>query len=132
MAGIECAPTGGPADRVGAYLFPSQETMLSAYFGRLAEEDISPERGDCPRTPGDGAYVPTAGDPASEPHRTGCFNNEFGTANYRITYPESHVYVGVLGRDGDLATLGAWVWEGNLDTPGSPTIWRRGQAATGP
>lgn len=131
VAGIECTPSGGPADRIGAYLFSSQETMLSAYFGRLADEGISPERGGCPRTPGDAAYVSTTSDPASEPHRTGCFINEFGVANYRITYPESQVYVGALGRDRDLAALGAWVWEGNLDTPGSPTIWREGQAAAG-
>ena len=109
---------------MGAYLFQTDEAMLRAYFDRLAEEGVERSSGSCPRTAGDGAYVPAEGGDAASPARTGCFVNEFRIANYRITYPGAHVYVGVLGRDRDLTALGDWIWRGNRDQPGSPTIWR--------
>ena len=123
-AGVECQPTGGAAEQVGAYLFKTDEAMLSAYFARMAAEGVKPQRGSCPTSAGDGIYVPTPGDDAAGPARIGCFVNEFGISNYRITYPDAHVYVGVLGRDRDMDVLGDWIWRGNQDQPGSPTIWR--------
>jgi hypothetical protein len=123
IAGVECSVAGGPASSVGAFLFPSRDTLLSAYFDRLGDAGVAPASGGCPGEPGDGIYVPDL-DPATGPYRIGCFINEFGNANYRITYPDSLVYVGVLGRDGDLPVLDDWVWEGNLGQPGSPTLWR--------
>lgn len=123
VAGVECAPASGPAEQVGVYLYPTEAALLASYRERMRQAGVRPESGACPRRPGDAAYIPSEGDPAAEPHRSGCFINEFGIANYRITYPESRVYVGVLGRDGNLPALGEWVWAGAMDTPSFPTVW---------
>lgn len=129
-AGVECVPATGPASRIGAYLFPSEQVLLATYFARLADAGVTPDSGECPRTRGDSAYTP-GDDLAPGPHRIGCFINEFGIANHRITYPGSLVYVGVLGRDGSLASLFEWVWAGNEDAAGPPTVWNHERATTG-
>ena len=126
LAGVVCSPdvtqTSG-VEEVGAYLFETDADMLDSYFERLAEEGIRPGQGACPASPGERSYQPEApGDLG--PARMGCFVNDFGNANLRITYPGEHVYVGILGTDRDMGALSDWVWEGNLDQPGSPTVWR--------
>lgn len=131
-AGIECSPSTGPADLVGAYLFPSRQAMLAAYVERLGDEGIEPQSGGCPSSPGEAAYVPPAGGEAAAPDRLGCFVNAFGKANLRITYPTSSVYVGLLGRGEDMGELYDWAWAGNVDQPGAPTIWRDPGPAASP
>ncbi|HEX5013553.1 MAG TPA: hypothetical protein VFV72_05265 [Candidatus Limnocylindrales bacterium] len=123
VAGVECAPDGAPASQLGAYLFETQDALLSAYFDRLDTEGIDPRTGACPESEGDAAY--SGGDEGSTfvPQRFGCFVNDFGVANLRFTVPDALVYVGVLGEDDDLPPLYDWAWEGNLDEPGAPTVW---------
>ena len=123
VAGVECAPLGGPASQVGAYRFDSEDSLLETYYSRLEQEGIAPGTGDCPRSAGEMSYIPEQEtDPSL--NRIGCFVNEFGYGNLRFTSPEARVYVGVLGADGDMESLYDWAWQGNLDQPGSPTIWR--------
>jgi hypothetical protein len=123
VAGVECDPVVGLVDQVGAYLFDSESALLKTYFDRLAKEDVKPRSGSCPTRAGEAAYV--SGDKASDldPHRAGCFVNRSGNANYRITFPDSLVYVGVLGSRGDLGKLRKWLWRGTDGERSAPSIW---------
>jgi hypothetical protein len=124
VAGVECSPEIDFVDRIGVYLFTTQDDLLQTYFDRLAGYGIEPRSGSCPQRPGEHAYVPGDSGPTFEPYRYGCYLNEFGKANYRFTDPNSLVYVGILGTGTDHVGLHEWAWLGNQDAPGSPTVWR--------
>jgi hypothetical protein len=124
IAGVECAPPVAGIDQVGAYRFTSTEDLLATYFERLASAGIRPGSGVCPEEPGEMAYVPEAPGTVGR-ERIGCFVNEFGNANLRSTAPrEALVYIGILGEGPAIEPIWTWAWKGNLDQPGSPTIWR--------
>ena len=129
--GIECTIDrrydDGPADRVGAYLFPDDAIALAAYEARLIENGLDPGTdGGCPfAAPG----VQVGATPAP---RSTCFTNDAGVANLRVFWPGASVVIGVLGRGANMERLGAWargaaggvtegmidVWVGSLGTPG--------------
>jgi hypothetical protein len=111
---------------VGVYQFGSEAALLATYLDRLAAAGVEPRSGDCPAGPGDAAYRGEDTGAIFDAHRIGCYLNEFDNANYRITFPESLVYVGVLGTGSDLGTLGDWIWHGDESVPPSPTIWQAG------
>jgi hypothetical protein len=123
IAGIECVPDDGTAERVGAYRFATADDLLATYSERMAEAGVPLGSGGCFSGPGETNYVPGPTD-LTVPYREGCFINEFGFANYRATYPDERVYVGILGSASGTAALQRWAWLGNLDQPGNPTIWR--------
>jgi hypothetical protein len=125
-AGVECSPGVAAVDRVGVYQFGSEAALLATYLDRLAAAGVEPRSGDCPAGPGDAAYRGEDTGAIFDAHRIGCYLNEFDNANYRITIPESLVYVGVLGTGSDLGTLGDWIWHGDESVPPSPTIWQAG------
>jgi hypothetical protein len=116
--GIECALGTDLVERVGVYRFDTPEAAAAAYIARLAGYGVSLRSGDCQNgTAGDSAWTP--GDGPTEggdlPHRLGCFLDENGTANVRLTcdaYPSAlgggARYIGVLGSGSDLAALTAW------------------------
>lgn len=122
IAGIECRVNETVVTRVGAYLFRDARDAATTYLERLASYDVAPATGDClagtsgdaPWKPGDGA---TGIDAASVDFgdtgpwavgRSGCFLDENGVANVRATCGST--YVGVLGRNEDLAAVQRWVW----------------------
>lgn len=120
VAGIECASDDPAVARIGFYLFPSDEAMLSAYFARMDAEGVEREVGGCIDGEGEGSYIPYEG---PSPDRDGCFVNAEGFANYRATISGSHVYIGILGRSADMRALDDFAWLGSQDTPGTPTLW---------
>jgi len=124
IAGVECRATDGAVAKVGFYLFKTDKDTVNAYVERMRAEGIKLDSGGgpCIDGEGDGAYVPWEG-PGIAPWRNGCFLNDAGYANFRATMPGSHVYIGVLGRSGDMAALADFAWKGNQDTPGTPTVW---------
>jgi hypothetical protein len=106
-------------------------------MARMAEAGVTANAGDCVQDrPGDTPWVPgddegDVSDPgvfvwegavlASE--RTGCFLDENGTANVRVTCGQA--YVGILGTRSDLSALLDWAWSypegyepGTPDAPG--------------
>lgn len=104
-------------DRVGVYGFPATDGLgtqaSGAYLARLAEGGIALQSGDCSAgEPGDASwpdYLPDDGPEGAGPSETriGCFHDEDGTANVRLTcYGE--VYIGILGKGRDIAPLYAW------------------------
>jgi hypothetical protein len=123
IAGIECVPDDGIAERVGVYRFATADDLLATYSERMAEAGVPLGSGGCFSGPGETNYVPGPTD-LTVPYREGCFINEFGFANYRATYPDERVYVGILGSASGTAALQRWAWLGNQDQPGNPTIWR--------
>ena len=126
IAGIDCDLVGSPVARAGYYLFKSEAGMLDAYFARMRAEGIATESGDgCFNREGESAYVPW--DPADGmgPYRKGCFVNDAGYGNLRLTLPGAHVYVGLLGRTADMGALSEWAFHGNHDTPSFPTLWQQ-------
>jgi hypothetical protein len=122
LAGIECGADDPHVARVGFYLFANDDDMLGAYFARMKREGIATESGSCLDGPSETSYIPYE-EPASAPYRVGCFINSAGDANYRLTLPGAHVYVGVLGRSDDITPLDRFAWLGSRDTPGYPTLW---------
>ena len=103
--------------RVGAYHFGDARDAATTYLERLASYDVKPGTGDCPGgKSGDAAWMPgdrKAGKDSDRVYvgdtgpwvvgRIGCFLDENGTANVRLTCGTT--YVGILGRDADLADL---------------------------
>lgn len=125
IAGIECDLVGSPVARMGIYLFGSEADTLDAYWARMRAEGIELESGDgCIDRQGENAYIPW--DPADgiAPYRLGCFVNDEGYGNFRVTLPGAHVYIGLLGRTADFGALDRWAFLGSMDTPGYPTMWR--------
>ena len=123
VAGVTCLVRTGDVDEVGAYLFARAEDLQATYLDRMAEAGIKRGSGSCPGSAGEMAYVPEAPGTIG-PYRIGCFLNEFGNANLRLTVPDSLVYIGVLGSGRDIRAIWSWAWDGNQDQPGSPTVWR--------
>ncbi|MFL5755802.1 MAG: hypothetical protein ACJ77N_05835 [Chloroflexota bacterium] len=109
-------------DRVGFYLFASSRSLMTTYFERVTAEGVPTKPGECVQGEGENGYQPTDGEGVVA-GREACFLNEYGVANYRATIPDARILVGVLGTNGDMATLSSYAWKGQQDTPGTPTIW---------
>ena len=122
VAGIECRSDDRNVARVGFYLFRNQDDLLSAYLRRMTAEGVALESGGCFDDEGENAYVPWEGNEVA-PYRNGCFLNDQGYANFRATIPGSHVYIGVLGKNANMAALSQFAWKRNQDVPGMPTLW---------
>ena len=120
VAGIECLGKDWFVARVGYYLFENDEEMLEHYFARMRAEGVTPDEGSCFEGEGEGAYIPGDEEVAS---RQGCFITAEGVANYRLTLPGAHVYIGIVGHNIDTVELQDFAFLGNRDTPGSPTLW---------
>ncbi len=117
IAGVECRVNGAVVTRVGAYHFGDARDAATTYLERLASYDVKPAAGDCPGgKSGDAAWMAgdrKAGKDSDRVYvgdtgpwvvgRIGCFLDENGTANVRLTCGTT--YVGILGRDADLADL---------------------------
>jgi hypothetical protein len=130
-AGVECHPGAGPVARVGAYRFGDAHDAALTYLERMTSYDVAPASGDCAHgisgdaawMPGDGAGGTTADRVAfgdSGPWavgRSGCFLNDYGNANVRLTCGPTSV--GILGRTDDLAALHRWAWLPAVGSPGS-------------
>lgn len=127
-AGIECSLQSDLVERVGVYAFDSWEDQVGAYRDRLAAAGVEPRAGDCRHgVPGDANYW-GVDELAFEPYsaeseeyglvvgglpylqsRIGCFLDQFGNANVRITC-DYGTYIGVLGRTSDIRDLTAWAY----------------------
>ena len=116
-AGVECRVNGAVVTRVGAYRFGDPRDAATTYLERMASYAVKAGTGDCPGgKSGDAAWMPGDGKAGTDTDRvyvggtgpwvvgrTGCFLDENGTANVRLTCGST--YVGILGRDADLADL---------------------------
>jgi hypothetical protein len=117
VAGVDCRVNGAVASQVGAYAFGDARDAATTYLERMASYDVKPGSGDCPAgKSGDAAWMPgdqKAGKDSDRVNvdgtgpwvvgRIGCFLNENGIANVRLTCGTT--YLGILGRDADLADL---------------------------
>jgi hypothetical protein len=119
VLGVECHPADPLVAAVGIYSFASSgagpEPARDAYLQRLSAAGVSPASGDCAKgTPGDRAWpanLPDEGDDGGlSPLRSGCFLDQNGIANVRVTCYGAF-YVGVLGRTKEVAALYAWTWK---------------------
>jgi hypothetical protein len=121
LAGIECDSTDPAVARVAFFQFANDDDMLNAYLSRMKAQGVELESGSCYEGKGEHAYVPGKGLVLD---RAGCFIGDDGFANYRLTMPGKHVYIGVLGQSADVVALETFVWQQpNQDTPGIPTLW---------
>jgi anti-sigma factor RsiW len=102
VAGVECRIASGIVARVGAYGFGGVSEATTAYLERLASYGVASSSGDCA-----GGHAGDA--PWSPDGRTGCFLDENGSANVRVTCGST--YVGVLGHDDAIADLYRWTWK---------------------
>ena len=117
VAGVECRVGSALVDRVGIYSFQEEiesDAALQAYLVRLVDNGVTPRTGDClAGTPGDSSwpsYLPDDDeDLGYRAERSGCFFDENGIANVRLTCYGS-LYVGILGETADIAGLYKWAW----------------------
>ena len=117
VAGVECRVGSSLVDRVGIYSFKEEiapDAALQAYLMRLVDNGVTPRTGDClAGSPGDSSwpsYLPDEDeDLGYRLERSGCFFDENGIANVRLTCYDS-LYVGILGKNADLASLYKWAW----------------------
>ena len=140
-AAVECRVNSDPVGRFGVYRFRDARDAALTYLERLASYDVDPATGDCAAgTSGDAPWMPgdgTAGSAADRVAfggsdrwvvgRSGCFLDEDGTANIRLTCGST--YIGIVGRDGNLAALHAWAWgprDGRLPSGEPPGICASG------
>lgn len=147
LRGIECRPDDSLIARVGVYAFRTEVDAAFAYMTRMAAADVDVNSGDCANdVPGERAWMPGDGegditDPgvfnwenaALAPGRIGCFLDENGTANVRVTCAD--VYIGVLGDRTDLSDLHAWAWHfpaGHERAPSDPPGVCVGDGLPGP
>ena len=70
--------------------------MLEHYVARMQAEGVTLDEGSCFDGEGEGAYIPGDEEVAS---RQGCFITDEGVANYRLTLPGAHVYIGIVGHN---------------------------------
>ena len=104
IAGIECRIASGVVDRVGVYGFRDGLDAAAAYRDRLLEYGVVSGEGDCATDRrGDHRWG------TSDLERAGCFVDATGSANVRVTCDET--YIGVVGRDDDVAALYRWAWD---------------------
>lgn len=118
-AGVECHVNTALVDRIGIYSFDTQldvDPVLAAYLDRLAVNKVAPRSGDCQAgTAGDSSWpsnLPDTADdgsPGFSALRSGCFLDENGIANVRLTC-YGPLYVGILGTNADIAGLYKWAW----------------------
>ena len=120
VAGIECLGNDWFVARVGYYLFENDEEMLDHYVTRMQAEGVTLNEGSCFDGEGEGAYIPGDEEVTS---RQGCFITAQGVANYRVTLPGAHVYIGIVGHNIETVELEDFAWLGNQDVPGNPTLW---------
>lgn len=127
-SGVECRVHSALVDRVGIYSFADPRFARAAYLTTLTESGVELQHGDCAAgEPGDAAWSvdQVAGDDEDDlpPMRAGCFFNELGIANVRVTCGGG-IYIGILGQDDDLVSLWEWAWRvangtsTNRDAPG--------------
>jgi hypothetical protein len=131
IAGVECRPDSDLVARVGIYRFGTDEDAGLAYLERMASYGVALGTGRCELDePGDSASelegVPTVEFDGKivDVWRHGCFRDQNGIANYRLTCWGRSLYVGVLGKTSDLAAQTQWVSIGEPQTPGPPPICR--------
>jgi len=117
---IECGSADHAVARVGFFLFDGTVDVMSAYWARMDAEGVQRDTVACESGEGEAAYMP--GDDEVE-SRHGCFVNSEGFANYRATAPSYLMYIGVLGKTGNMRALVDFAWRGNDSVPGYPTLW---------
>jgi hypothetical protein len=143
LMGVECFPNDDLVARVGIYGFENTHDAAQAYVDRMARAGVAPGTGCVEGIPGDESWANEGGGgPIDEEdgivvdgqvtglRRAGCFLDENEMANFRLTcWPAptfDGVYVGVLGRTGDIRALGRWVGDYPDDieepAPGPPGI----------
>ena len=117
ILGVECRPADPLVAAVGTYSFAGAdpEPARDTYLERMAAAGVKPASGDCKAgSPGDRAWPTTVDDKGDDggllPTRSGCFLDENGIANIRLTC-YGDISVGVLGRTKEVAALYAWSWK---------------------
>jgi hypothetical protein len=96
-----------------------ERRLALVYLDRMTQAGVTLREGDCyDGRAGDTSWIPGDGEDFStfveyrgqryNAERVGCFLNENGIANVRLTCGGA-IYIGVLGRNEDLAGLSEWI-----------------------
>jgi hypothetical protein len=134
-AAIECRLHDGLVERVGVYQYVDDYAAFGQYRQVLESYGVLLNVGSCwDGVPGDAAWIP--GDdlePLPLHERHGCFFDQHGRANTRVLCGGG-LYIGILGRNADLAALERWTdaTDENFpgDTPSPPGICYGPRAAS--
>ena len=123
LGAVTCFPANDLATRVTLVRWQTEAQLLEAYFGALAANGVGPQSGDCVgQGAGEAAWLPGEdGTGLGVPARQGCFS--VGSEMVVLVTLPPTVLAEVHGKAEAADTLNGWVWIGNLDIPGNPTIW---------
>ena len=123
LGAITCLPQNGLVTRLTLIRWDSEERLLDAYFTALGDHGVLRASGDCSAEGGgESAYWPAADDAGlGVPARQGCFRN--GNESVVLATIPPSVLAEVHGNVDQPADVLEWLWIGNQDQPGGPTIW---------
>ena len=123
LGAVTCFPANDLATRVTLVRWQTEAQLLQSYFGALAANGVGPRSGDCvAQGAGEALALWPDDGPGVEVTRQAGLLQHRGRDVVLVTLPPT-VLAEVHGRAEAADTLNGWVWIGNLDIPGSPTIW---------
>ena len=123
LGAITCLPENGLVTRLTLIRWDSEERLLEAYFTALEDRGVQRASGDCAaEAGGESAYWPGEDDTGTGvPARQACFR--IGNESVALATIPPTVLAEVHGNVEQPDELLQWLWAGNQDVPGGPTIW---------
>ena len=123
LGAITCLPENGLVTRLTLIRWDSEERLLEAYFAALEDHGVQRASGDCSaERGGESAYWPEEdGTGTAVPARQACFR--IGNESVALATIPPAVLAEVHGNVDQPGDVLQWLWVGNQDVPGGPTIW---------
>jgi len=123
LGAITCLPENGLVTRLTLIRWDSEERLLEAYFTALEDRGVQRASGDCAaEAGGESAYWPGEDDTGTGvPARQACFR--IGNESVALATIPPTVLAEVHGNVDQSGDVLQWLWAGNQDVPGGPTIW---------
>jgi hypothetical protein len=123
LGAITCLPENSLVTRLTLIRWDTEERLLEAYFTALEDHGVQRASGDCSDEGGaESAYWPGEDDTGTGvPARQACFR--IGNESVALATIPPTVLAEVHGNVEQPDEVLQWLWAGNQDVPGSPTIW---------
>ena len=121
-AAVTCTTSTTIAQSLSLVRFDNDRQLLDAYFGGLANRGVAPRSGGCvDGTSGEDAYWPGDEPEAPIPARQACIVE--GSVTIVLVTMVPAVLAEIHASDVNPQAVQEWLWWGNQDVPGGPTIW---------
>ena len=122
LGAVTCLPMNGLITRFTLVRWETEEALLAAYFGALAEHGVAPRSGDC-FSGGESAYWPGDDVGLQVTGRQGCFSAGDERVILMTMPPTVLAEIHGVPSPDDPGAFEIWPWRGNQDAPGGPTVF---------